>query len=231
MVPDGMSLASAGIYTVSEAAELIGVSERRVRGWITGYAGTKRLPLIENELGWVGDRVAFSFTNLMEMKFVAFFENAGLRLSHIRAIMNDVRLALDHRHPFATKTVFRTDGRKVVAEIAKKRTGKLVYDLKSKNYEMRIVMLDTLMDDVHYDVDGMARWWYPRQRAAPNVLVHPKIAFGRPVLRDSNVPTRTIAEAVKAEGDDVAAVAQWYDLSQRQVREAVKFETILRQAA
>jgi uncharacterized protein (DUF433 family)/DNA-binding transcriptional MerR regulator len=228
-MPDGMSLASAGIYTVSETAELIGVSQRRVRGWITGYGSTRMPPLIENELGWVGNRVAFSFTNLMEMKFVAFFENAGIKLGHIRAIMSEVRVALDHRHPFASKTVFRTDRRKIVAEIAKKRTGKLIYDLKTKNYEMRTVMLDTLMDDVHYDADGMARWWYPRQHAAPNVFVHPKIAFGRPVLRDSNIPTRTIAEAVKAEGD-VSTVAQWYDLSQKQVREAVKFETILRPA-
>ena len=34
-------------------------------------------PLIENELGWVGNRVAFSFTNLIEMKFVAFLRMPG----------------------------------------------------------------------------------------------------------------------------------------------------------
>jgi hypothetical protein len=49
-MPDGTTLLSTGIYTVPEAAALIGVTERRIRGWISGYSGTKRAPLIENEL-------------------------------------------------------------------------------------------------------------------------------------------------------------------------------------
>ena len=50
--------------------------------------------------------------------------------------MTDAREMLSHPHPFATKTVFKTDGRKIVAEIAHRHGLMLVYDLKSKNYEM-----------------------------------------------------------------------------------------------
>ena len=65
-----------GIYTVSEASALIGVSPRRIRGWVQGYAGTARSPLIENELGEFGridGHLAFSFANLMEMRFIKVF--------------------------------------------------------------------------------------------------------------------------------------------------------------
>jgi uncharacterized protein (DUF433 family) len=224
-----------GIYTVSEASALIGVSQRRVRGWVKGYAGTARSPLIDNELGQFGQvsgRIAFSFANLMEMRFIKLFEDAGVKSSHIRSIFGEARRILHHPHPLATREFFRTDGIKIVDEITLQH-GMLLYDLKSKNYEIGTLVLTTLMDDIVYDAHGIARSWYPRREIAPNVVLHPRLAFGRPVLRDSAIPTKTLADAVKAEGGIKASnvVALWYDVPNRQVREAVRFEDVLRKAA
>jgi uncharacterized protein (DUF433 family) len=224
-----VNLLATGIYSVSEAAHLVGTTKRKVRGWVAGY-GRER-PIITNELGWVDDRVAFSFTNLMEMRFIAFFEGAGLKLPDVRAIMNEVRDVMEHPHPFATQQIFRTDGQKIVAEITLKRSRKVIYDLKSKNYEMRTIVLESLKDDVLYDAAGLARAWYPRKQTAPNVILNPRISFGRPALRDSRIPTSTIADAVRAERGDTRAVAKWYEIPESEVKEAVKFETALRQAA
>jgi uncharacterized protein (DUF433 family)/DNA-binding transcriptional MerR regulator len=231
-LPDGMNLLLTGIYTISEAAALIGVSKRRVRGWVIGYEDTKRSPLIDNELGSFGrvnGRIAFSFANLMEMQFIKFFEDAGLKPAYIRSIFDEARRMLRTPHPFATRNVFLTDGRKIMEE-GVSSGGLFLYDLKTKNYEMKTVVIDTLMDDVVYDASGHARLWYPRRYLAPNVIIHPRFAFGQPVLRDSAIPTRTIANAVKAEGNQ-RAVATWYDLPEKQVREAVRFEDSLRKAA
>lgn len=224
------NLLETGIYTVAEAAYLVRASKQKVRGWVTGYPKTKRAPIIDNEIGWIENRVAFSFANLMEVRFIAFFERAGVHFWHIRSIMDQVKAELLHPHPFATNIVFRTDGRKIVAEIGERNGGYRIFDLRSKNYEMRSVILETLMDDVIYDPSGVARAWYPRQHIAPNVIVHPRFAFGRPILKDSRVPTHAIAEAVEAEGG-IRAVAQWYEVPEKQVREAVKFEINLRKAA
>jgi hypothetical protein len=71
-VNKGLNRLSTGIYTVGEAAYLVGASKRKVRGWVEGYR--KEPPIITNEIGWIDDRVAFSFTSLMEMRFIAFFE-------------------------------------------------------------------------------------------------------------------------------------------------------------
>jgi uncharacterized protein (DUF433 family) len=227
-------LLSTGIYTVSEAAALLGVTKRRIRGWVAGYEGTKRSPLIDNELGSFGrvnGRIAFSFANLMEMKFITFFEDAGLKPSYVRSIFVEMRRLLHTMQPFATKSVFRTDGMKIMEDGAS-ASGKILYDLKTHNYEMRTVVIGTLMEDVIYDAAGNARSWYPRQYIAPNVIIHPRFAFGRPVLRDSAIPTRTIADAVKAERKfAIRSVATWYDVPEKQVREAVRFEDELRKAA
>jgi uncharacterized protein (DUF433 family) len=224
------NLLETGIYTVAEAAYLVRASKQKVRGWVQGYPKTQRAPIIDNELGWIGNRVAFSFTNLMEIRFIAFFERAGVHFWHIRAIMEQVKKELSLPHPFATSVVFRTDGRKIVSEIVAHHGVEHIFDLRTKNYEMRTVVLGTLKDDVIYDPVGMARAWYPRLHIAPNVLVHPRFAFGRPILKQSRIPTRTISDAVQAEGG-IRAVARWYEIPEKQVREAVNFETNLRKAA
>lgn len=224
-----LNLIESGIYGVSEAAVLVGTTERKVRGWVTGYKSDVG-PMIDNEIGWLDDRLAFSFTNLMEIRFIAFFVKAGVRLRYIRAIMQEVKQELDHPHPFATRTVFRTDGKKIVAQIARRNGVTDIYDLKSRNYEMRPVVLASLKEDVEYDPSGEIRLWRPRPKVAPNVIVHPKFAFGRPVLRASRIPTSTLRKAVTAEGN-VAAVADFYDLPLKQVQEAVAFERQLRMAA
>ena len=183
-----------------EAAALVGTTERKVRGWVTGYQGGDD-PLIDNELGWIDDRLAFSFTNLMEIRFVAFFVKAGVKLRQIRAIMNEAKRALDDPHPFATSVVFRTDGRKVVAEIGRRNGVKNIYDLRTRNYEMRNVVLMSLKDDVEYDPSGDIRLWRPRPKLAPHVILHPKFSFGQPVLEDSRVPTAALRDAITAEAE------------------------------
>jgi len=223
-----LSLLETGIYTVPEAAALVGVPSARVRVWIEGHKG-KQSPVIDNQLGRVDDKIAVSFTNLMELRFVALFAAAGVKVRTIRAIMDEARETLEHPHPFATRIIFRTDGKKIVAEIAKRNGIDDIYDLKSKNYEMRIVVMASLKEDVAYDPAGEAISWRPRPKIAPHVLVHPFYSFGHPVLKASRIPTSALAQAMKVE-KSAKTVSELYEVPEPQVREAVKFEHHLRAA-
>jgi uncharacterized protein (DUF433 family) len=231
MSENGQNLVSTGIYTIPEAAFLVEAPQRVVRTWVEGRSGkTVQAPLIENQLGRIGRTVAISFTNLMELRFVATFARAGVRLNEIRAIMDEVRESIDHPHPFATKILFRTDGRRIFAEIARRNNVEVIYDLRQKQYELHVVVLKSLKEDVVWDPAGDAVAWYPRRSIAPDVIIHPSHSFGRPVLRRSLIPTETIAQAVKAEGS-AQAVSGFYDVPIKQVYEAVRFEKHLRVAA
>lgn len=222
------SLLETGIFTIPEVAELVNAPQANVRVWVEGHTG-KQSAVIENQLGRVDGKVAVSFTNLMELRFVATFVSAGVGLREIRKIMDEVRETLAHPHPFATRTVFRTDGKKIVAEIAKKN-GVSIYDLKTKNFEMLSIVMKSLKEDVAYDPDGEAISWRPRPKIAPNVIIHPHFSFGKPVLEQSRIPTGTLAQSVKVEGS-IGFVADIYEVPESQVREAVKFERELRRAA
>lgn len=223
-------LSRSGIYTVSEAAALINVSRQKVRAWVEGWPRREAAPLIANDLGWVDDRLAFSFANLMELRFIAVFIQAGVKIQNVRAVMDEARREMERPHPFATNRVFRTDGKKIISEIARRNEVLQLYDLKSKNFEIGGIMYHTLKEDVIYDPQGDAQAWFPRRELAPNVVVHPRLAFGRPVLKNNGIPTEAIADAVKAEGS-VDTVAILFDISKRRVQEAVTFETHLRKAA
>jgi uncharacterized protein (DUF433 family) len=214
-------LLASGIYTIPEAARLVEAPKGAMRVWVEGRKG-KQSPIIENQLGRIGRTVAVSFTNLMELRFVATFARAGVRLDEIRSILGEVRKELRHPHPFATKTVFKTDGRRIVAEIALKNGVEVLYDLKSRNYEMLPVILQSLKENVIWSADGDAIAWFPRPKVAPHVLIHPAHSFGRPILSASKIPVETLADAVVAEGS-VRAVAQLYDVPEKHVRERLAF--------
>jgi uncharacterized protein (DUF433 family)/DNA-binding transcriptional MerR regulator len=221
---------NTGIFTVVEAAALLGVPKQKVRGWISGWPGTSKAPVVENELGWVDGHLAFSFANLMELRFIAFFEGAGVTLHEIRAIIGDVRKELERPHPFATNIVFKTDGSKIVAEIAHKNGVENLFDLKTKNYEMKTVIYRSLKDGIVYDPHGNAMAWFPNKAIAPNVIVHSRLAFGRPTLKGSGVPTEAIAQTAHAEGS-IAVAAELFEVPLKRAEEAVSFENYLRRAA
>lgn len=222
------NLLESGIYTIPEVSELVEAPQATVRVWVGGHTG-KQFAVIDNQLGRVSGKVAVSFTNLMELRFVATFAAAGVGLREIRKIMDEVKDTLEHPHPFATRTVFKTDGKKIVAEIAA-RNGVSIYDLRSKNYEFLAVVMNSLKDDVTYDPRGDAISWRPRPRIAPNVMVHPHFSFGQPVLRESLIPTNVLAKSVEVERN-TKFVSEIFDVPEKHVREAVRFEHELRKAA
>jgi uncharacterized protein (DUF433 family) len=223
-------LMQSGIYSVSEAAALIGASQQKIRAWVSGWPRSGAPALISNDLGWVDDRLAFSFANLMELRFVSVFVHAKVKIHEIRAVMDEVRRDLHRAHPFATNIVFRTDGKKIISETAHRNGVTRLYDLKSRNFEIGGVVYQSLKEDVIYNPKGEAETWFPRRSLAPNVIVHPRLAFGRPVLKDDGIPTEAIADAVKAEGS-IDKVAALFEISRRRAQEAVIFENHLKRAA
>lgn len=224
------NLRSAGIYSVAEASALIGASPQKVRAWVEGWPRTDTPPMIENDLGWVDNQLAFSFANLMELRFIAFFADANVKIREIRSIMEEVRAQVQRPHPFATNVVFMTDGVKIVAEIAHKNGVASLFDLRTKNFEMKDVVYRSLKEGIVYDPAGDAQAWFPRQLLAPNVIIHPKLAFGRPVLKGTNIPIEAIVDSVRSEGS-IEGAAIVFEITKRKVEEAVRFDTDLRRAA
>lgn len=218
-----MSYLDTGIYTIPAAARLVGVSEAKIRGWISGYHHSRAAPIVVNELGRLGRTVALSFKNLVEAIFIKGFADKGVPVRAIREMAVHAREMLNDEHPFATEVIFKTDKRAIFAELLDKALGdKRLYDLKTKNWAIEEIIRPFLVGAVVYG-PRYANAWHPRFDLAPNVIVMPSVAFGQPTIR--RVPTRALSDAVRAEGGDIETVARWYKLDIKDVQEAHRFQT------
>jgi uncharacterized protein (DUF433 family) len=222
----GMSaeLLSRGIYTIGDAARLLSMSPGRLREWVTGHYRLKGKPLISSEIEQIDHRIALSFVNLVEARFIDAFSKYGVKVRSIRHMAEEARRILDHPHPFASEVIFQTDGQKIFMVTYEATRDPRLYDLKGKNWALPDVVASALKTEVLYGPSGLAHAWYPRKAEAPKVVVNPKIAFGQPALDESGVPTKTIADAVTAADSGVETIARWYQIPSEQVEQAVRFE-------
>ena len=220
-------LLTEGLYTISDAARFLreyDVSNRRIRGWVSGYSGTQSDPLIKNPIERLDDHLSINFLSLMEVRFVAFFVQQGVKVMSMRRMAQEAKAILQHDYPFATKTVFKTDGKYIFAELAEKTGDKRLYDLGGRNWSFPPVLTDSLHEGVVFDPEGTAKTWYPNKTLAPDVVMDPLRSFGQPVIDEFCVPTNTLWHAFKAEGRCYETVANWFEVTVEAVKQSVSFE-------
>jgi uncharacterized protein (DUF433 family) len=166
------------------------------------------------------DAFDISFRDLIELRFVKAFRDAGLSLHTIRECFGRAVDVVHDARPFSTRR-FRTDGKTIFFEITDGvREGELV-DLKHRqNVFHRIV--EPSLHDLEFDADILARW-YPLGMSHKSVVIDPGRSFGRPIVSDGGVPTETVFRAIEAEGS-AERVARLYELPLTAVRDAVNFE-------
>lgn len=220
-----------GFYSLSDAALLLGIPQRNIRRWLGGYSfaldGGRRdmPPLWTPELPEVDDRLELGFRDLIELRFVRAFLDAGLHLHTIRNCLDYARECVDSDRPFSTRR-FKTDGRTIFLESLERSGEAKLLDLKKHQYAFKNV-LERSFRDLDIEDDAVARWRPYRGKAT--IVVDPARAFGQPIAAKSGVPTVVLADAVKAEGS-LARVAKLFEVAIGVVRDAVAFEGELRAA-
>lgn len=222
------ALLSTGVFYLPEAAQLLGIAPARLRTWVCGSQGAKGKPLIRSELPRIDRRIALSFVNLIEAKFIDTFASKGVSVLSMRYMAEEAERFLGEPHPFATDWIFKTDGKKIFVEAAERANDPCLYDLRGHNFAMHAVLSSEFKQDVQFAASGMAKTWFPRKSQAPNVRVSPRVAFGRPTMVNSGVPTEALYSCYLADGKDASSVSRWFDVSEADVNEAVRFEQSLK---
>lgn len=227
--PVSTDLLSAGIYTIPEAARLTRVSGTRIRRWMKGYDfKTTRQERHHSDPVWTGQlpqidgQVAVGFRDLMEIRFVDAFIEAGVSWKTMRLAHQAAKAKLDTDHPFCTHK-FATDGREILLEQAQASGDKHFIDITNDQREFERIVTPFLRE---LDFDhGVLRWW-PMGRDKL-VVVDPVRNLGQPIVTRSGVPTRVLANSVKANQGSIESVAHWFEVAPEEVRDAVAFEAQL----
>src|SRR5688572_30485935 len=113
-----------GFYTVPEASRLLKIPAVNIRRWLGGYTyrrgkalGVELAPLWTPQLPSDNGHLQLGFRDLIELRFVQAFKNAGLNLIVIRNCLEYARTLVGDERPFSTR-LFRTDGKTIFLESA-----------------------------------------------------------------------------------------------------------------
>jgi len=227
MATASVPLAGVGIYTVKEAARLVGAKGITVSRWLRGYRFPTRRsgqgqspPLFCTELPEVEGKLAIGFLDLIELLFIKAFRTEGVSLPTIRLAARKAAKKWNNNHPFCLKR-FATDGRTIFATVADGLDRDHVLELTRSQLGFKTI-LNPYLKNMDYSKLGVGRWWpLGKDRV---VFLDPRIAFGKPVVAPHNVPTESIWDAVRANGS-LSEVAKWFDMPASEVQAAVDFET------
>ena len=145
--------------------------------------------------------------------------------------MQKIRPAIDYlqnqlgvQNPLARRELL-TDGLSVFTE----HLGDLL-NLSAGGQMAIKEILETYLERVEHDSDGLANRFYPfsrgENRDSPKLIViDPDISFGRPTIAGSGVRTEVVANFFDA-GETIAQLAEEYRLDTSQIEEAVRYQLV-----
>ena len=118
------NLVNTGIYSVSEAGRLTRIPAGKIRRWIKGYSFRTGKSVRHSDAVWqmdikpLDDKLALSFRDLLELRFVDAFIKAGVSWKTMRRAHASAQTELNTTHPFCSQRI-ATDGKNILLRQAK----------------------------------------------------------------------------------------------------------------
>ncbi len=219
-------------YGIAEAAHYLQLPAATLRTWVLGRHYPTRTgkaffrPLICLPRS---DSALLSFVNLVEAHVLAAIRREHLvQLAKVRAALAYVGKVLGSRHPLA-EAGFETNGLDLFIE----RAGLLIVASEEGQVAIREA-LEVRLQRIGRGPEGRpVRLYLFTRKGDPfqpkQIVVDPRISFGRPVLASRGVPTSAIAERCRA-GETIASLAEDYHCSREEIEEAIRCELRLEAA-
>jgi uncharacterized protein (DUF433 family) len=213
-------------YTLAESARYLKVAPATLRSWVLGRAYPKTdgsghfKPLIHPA---AKKPPTLSFWNLIEAHVLRSLRtDHGVSMEALRKALHYAEKALNVERLLLNPEL-RTDAGKLLLD----RYGELIELSASGQIAMRH-MFNEHLARVEWDEWKFPVRLYPFSSSstpADNrpIAIDAQIAFGRPVIASRGISTSVIAERIDA-GESAADLADDYDLSEREIEEAVLYE-------
>lgn len=219
-------------YDSHGAAHYLRIPENTIRNWAFGYAyptrsgrrmWTKALVEVADQTKYL-----FSFENLIELHVLgALRREHKLEMRKIRRAIEYLQRELRSARPLLEK-VMETDGTDVfVTEL-----GSLINASKDGQLAMK-VLLQAHLKRIDRDRHGLPIRLFPFTRPsvaeqpgheAPRLIsIDPAVAFGRPVIAGSRVPTAEVFERFRA-GEQPDELAADFGRKRDEILEAIRCE-------
>lgn len=222
-------------YRVSDVALYLRVPENTIRAWAFGrsYPGASAIRRIRPVVMAADPgQHLLSFVNVLEIHVLdAFRRFHHVDMKRIRTAIEYLGAQFGSAHPLVDHAM-ETDG----LDVFVRECGDLINASKYGQLGMR-TLLDSYLQRIERDKRGVAVRLYPfaRKRAGdilaehelvshPRIIVmDPRVAFGRPVIAGTGIPSAEIAERFNA-GESIGNLARDYERAPEEIEEAIRCE-------
>ncbi len=167
---------------------------------------------------------SLSFMNLLECHMLASMRSLyDLRLPKIRRAVAHLNKTSGFKHPLIEQPLYTNRIDVLIKEIDKlvnlSRGGQLVIP----------EIVEAHLERVEYDKEiGVFRFYpFVRERSASEpkfIVINPALGFGKPVIAGTGISTAVIASRFNAR-ESVPDLAKEYGLEEREIEEAIRWET------
>lgn len=220
-------LIGRGVFPLGEASRLTRIPARRIRRWLVGYdfrssSGAHHSPpAVHRDYPLAEREVSLSFADLVEVRFLDHFLQAGVSWKTIRIAAAKASELLRRNHPFSSQ-LFKTDGKTILTEIGSDPNARELLDLLRDQLAFKRILDPYLYRGLEFGPKhNVARWWH--EAGNRRIVIDPERSLGRPIVARWGVPTRALADAFLVE-ESVELVAAQFEIPKASVAAAVEFE-------
>ena len=138
----------------------------------------------------------------------------------VRNAYSVLQKELKFKHPFCLSDLY-TDGKRIFSLAASKISGdeKNLSDVIS--HQQFFLHIKEQLSHIDYgEVSKIAERW----RIAQGIVIDPKINIGKPTIENTGIMTFIVANQYFANNKNTSLIADLYDLSEKDIINAVKFE-------
>ena len=220
-----MNYIGNGLYTYKDVSHLTGLSVFKIRRWSEGYkrsdSNNEIQPVFDSDYDKIDSKKVLSFLDIIEILFIKAFHQYGISIQTIRVAIESASKLLNSEHPFAMKKIY-TDGKTIIAKIAKESDSIELIDLLKKQYQFADIILPTLYECIDFNHYEIAEKWWPLGRDS-GVVIDPARSFGKPIIDDINISTELIMDLYNSDHSK-EDISNWYDIDLKYIEMAVDFE-------
>jgi uncharacterized protein (DUF433 family) len=217
------------MFAEAEAARLLRVPQSTLHWWLGGgvYRNREYRPVIRIEP-----------TRARSVTWAEFVEAGLLReyrrthnvaLSELRTVIDRLREEYGTPYPLAHHRPFVGSGRELLLEVQQDSDldPELWLVAVARNQLLLTPAAETFVQRVEW-ADDIAVSWRPHDDPLSPVRMTPDVRFGNPAIK--GISTEVLWEHVEEAGEDLAQVAEAFDLDVDDVRWALAYETSARAA-
>ncbi|MCH7411113.1 hypothetical protein MM239_17040 [Belliella sp. DSM 111904] len=207
-----------GIYSISDASEITGLSKSKVKKWIEELAKEK----YEGVSGFDSkdeNKSRISFHGLIELVVIGTLREY-CNLKDILIARRDYGQRTGKKYPFANNNVdndIRAAGKSIVFEL---QNGDIITLNGTGQYNLDIIRY--FFADIKFNKDGIAEKLIP-SKGNGTIIIDPKLAGGLPHVNGTKGVTAKIIKAFYKGPNSMQMISKMYGISIDQINDALKY--------